>query len=154
MPSVTITITGAARVAARLTPDLYRTALAGMISDLAVIAQTTARAGAPVDTGAGVRSIMADVQATQAVVGRGMPVYMRVMDQGRRAGAKMPPPEALRGWMRRHGMSGSPYPLARSIARRGIKGRFFMQRGYQAAVRALPAEQARFIRAVQAAWGG
>lgn len=153
MATTTITITGVPRIVARLSPELYRPALTGMIADLAVIAQTAARAAAPKDTNAGVRSIMADVQATQAVIGRGMLTYMRVMDQGRRPGAAMPPPQALAGWARRHGYSGSLFVLARSIARRGIRGRFFMQRGYQATVRALPAATAKFARDVQAAWG-
>lgn len=153
MASVTVTITGVPRIVAKLNPSIYRGALTGMLSDLAVIAQTAARDAAPKDTMAGVRSIMADVQATQAVIGRGMLTHMKVMDQGRRAGAAMPPPQVLIGWMRRHGMSGSPYPLARSIARRGIRGRFFMQKGYQATVRALPAASNKFAREVQAAWG-
>lgn len=153
MASVTIQITGVDRIVGKLNPSLYRGALTGMLSDLAVIAQTAARDAAPKDTNAGVRSIMADVQATQAVIGRGMLNYMRVMDQGRRAGAAMPPPQALVGWMRRHGMSGSPYALARSISRRGIKGRFFLRHGYEVTVRALPAATAKFAREVEAAWG-
>lgn len=153
MASVTITVTGVPRIVAKLSPALYRPALTGMISDLAVIAQNAARDAAPKDTMAGVRSIMADVQATQAVIGRGMRNYMVVMDQGRRAGAAMPPPQALAGWARRHGYTGSLFVLARSIGRRGIKGRFFMKKGFDATVRALPAAAERFKRDVEGAWG-
>ena len=39
----------------------------------------------------------------------------------------MPPPQALLGWIRRHGFGGTAFQLARAIARRGIPGRWFMR---------------------------
>lgn len=47
---------------------------------------------------------------------------------GRRPG-RAPPIGAIAGWARRRGMS--PYPLARAIARRGIKPRPYMQPAFE-----------------------
>lgn len=44
-----------------------------------------------------------------------------VVEFGRRAGAKPPPPGALRDWLKRRGLSEDlEYPIAQAIARRGI----------------------------------
>jgi hypothetical protein len=64
-------------------------------------------------------------------------VYPAVMEFGRRPGAKMPPPSALERWV--HLKLGVPaevqrgvaFTVARAIARRGIKGRFFMRQGFE-----------------------
>ncbi len=64
-------------------------------------------------------------------------VYPAVMEFGRRPGARMPPPSALERWV--HLVLGVPtaeargvaYTVARGIARKGIKGRRFMQRGFE-----------------------
>ncbi len=64
--------------------------------------------------------------------------YPAVMEFGRRPGAKMPPPSALERWVHlvlrvpNENARGVAYTVARSIARRGIKGRRFMARGYEA----------------------
>jgi hypothetical protein len=47
------------------------------------------------------------------------------VEYGRRAGARMPPPNALATWARRHGGI-DPFVLARSIGRKGIKARPFL----------------------------
>lgn len=55
--------------------------------------------------------------------------YAPVIDGGRRAGAPMPPKRAIEQWaMRRLGLSGAEarqaaYPIARAIARRGLRPR-------------------------------
>lgn len=65
-------------------------------------------------------------------------VYPLVMEFGREPGAKMPPPSALERWVHLVlGVSDDDAPgvalvVARNIARRGIKGRFFMKKGYDA----------------------
>ncbi|MDQ3095117.1 MAG: HK97 gp10 family phage protein [Actinomycetota bacterium] len=85
----------------------------------------------PVDTAHLRRSITSKVtQSAGAVVGKvGTNVpYARPVEEGRRAGAPMPPPSALTGWARRHGMEGAEFVLARSIGRRGIKARPFLTR--------------------------
>ena len=83
------------------------------------------------------------IQDTGSVVGKvGSTLkseeYPVVIEFGRRPGAKMPPPSALERWV--HLVLGVPdnkaasvaFNVARSIARKGIKGRRFMQRGYEA----------------------
>jgi hypothetical protein len=77
--------------------------------------------------------------------------YPAVMEFGRRPGAKMPPPEALLRWVhvkhlagtysiktkRRHGGKkrqadedlAVAFAVARAIARKGIKGKFYMKNG-------------------------
>ncbi len=65
--------------------------------------------------------------------------YPAVMEFGRRKGAKMPPPQALERWVYlvlgvpKEEAPGVAYVVARSIARKGIKGRKFMERGYKKA---------------------
>jgi len=62
--------------------------------------------------------------------------YPAVMEFGRRPG-KMPPPSALYRWVQirlkvpKKKVPGVAYVIARSIARKGIKGRRFMQKGYR-----------------------
>lgn len=62
--------------------------------------------------------------------------YPAVMEFGRRPGAKMPPPDALERWVHlKLGTvegSGVGFVIARSIARKGIKGKRFMKRGWEA----------------------
>jgi hypothetical protein len=65
--------------------------------------------------------------------------YPAVMEFGRRPGAAMPPPQALERWV--HLKLGVPdelaagvaFTVARSIARKGIAGRRFMQQGFEKA---------------------
>jgi hypothetical protein len=62
--------------------------------------------------------------------------YPAVMEFGRQPG-RMPPPEALERWV--HLKLGVPadkapgvaFQVARSIGRKGIKGRFFMRRAFE-----------------------
>ncbi len=64
--------------------------------------------------------------------------YPSVMEYGRRPGAAQPPAEALARWV--HIVMGVPtekalsvaFVVARNIARRGIKGRFYFKRGWEA----------------------
>jgi hypothetical protein len=77
--------------------------------------------------------------------------YPAVMEFGRKPG-KMPPPGALDRWV--HIKLGVPTPLvksvafqvARSIGRKGIKGRRFMKKGFK---EALPSIQKFFLYALQ-----
>lgn len=58
--------------------------------------------------------------------------YDVVVENGRRAGAKMPPRGALLPWMARHGWDeADEYILLRSIARKGIKGRPYMEPAFR-----------------------
>lgn len=75
--------------------------------------------------------------------------YAIVMDQGRAPGARMPPPDALIPWVRRVMQVGGSeeevravaFVVARSIGRKGIKGREFMAHGLE---KAMPTVEAIF----------
>ncbi len=57
--------------------------------------------------------------------------YMYNIEFGRTAGATMPPPSALVGWIGRHpGFTGTPFVLARAIGERGIPGREPWQKAF------------------------
>lgn len=77
-------------------------------------------------------------------------VYAPVMEFGRRPG-RMPPPQALAGWARRHGFPDTAlFVLARAIARKGIRGRFYMRRAAQATKNALPGIMRDVAREIEA----
>lgn len=64
-------------------------------------------------------------------------VYPAVMEFGRKPGAKMPPPSALERWVHlvlkvpTERARGVAFVVARAIGRRGIKGKKFMQKGFE-----------------------
>lgn len=138
MAAVTVRVVGLDGLRARLTPDLDRGALASLLRDAALVAERVARGRAPRDTAALARSITTEAKPTVARVFTTL-AYAAVMEEGRRPGAKPPPPEALEGWMRRHRMDPrAAWALAKAIGRRGIKGRFFFRAAVEAADKALP----------------
>jgi hypothetical protein len=65
--------------------------------------------------------------------------YPAVMEFGRRPGAKMPPPRALERWVHlvlkvpAAEVKGVAYLVARAIARKGIKGKRFLEKGFKKA---------------------
>jgi len=53
--------------------------------------------------------------------------YFRFVDRGRRPGAKMPPAEPIRAWMRVKSIPRrAEFPIRRAIAKNGIKGIFII----------------------------
>ncbi len=55
-------------------------------------------------------------------------VYAPVVELGRSAGDAMPPPSALTGWLRRHGIDERyAFVVARNIARRGTRPRPYLK---------------------------
>lgn len=73
---------------------------------------------------------------------------------GRRPGARIPPLAAIAGWAARHGLEGLAFPIARAIARRGIKGRFFMRHARERLVNyEVPRLVDRSKREIAEAWG-
>ncbi|HYW90704.1 MAG TPA: HK97 gp10 family phage protein [Chloroflexota bacterium] len=123
--------------------DMRRTLQASLL-----LIEADARTLAPQDTRRLSGSINNQITGTfPSLVGEVGPGvrYGRFVEFGRRAGARMPPVDALIGWVRRHwhpieerrrGVSrstlrGEAFVLARSIARRGIQPQPFMQRAYQ-----------------------
>jgi glycyl-tRNA synthetase beta subunit len=108
-----------------------------LLKKASLFGERAAREGAPRDTSALARSIVSESSESSARVFTPLN-YAMTVEEGRRPGAKMPPPEALRGWARRHGFQGSLFVLARAIARRGIKGRFFMKAATQKVNQKMP----------------
>jgi HK97 gp10 family phage protein len=85
-----------------------------------------ARKRVPVDTGRLRSSIQAQIRK------RGLEVlvfsdlkYSVFVEYGTKP--HFPPPNALAGWARRHGMPGMEFVIARNIARRGTKPQPFMK---------------------------
>ena len=96
-----------------------------------LFAERKAREGAPYDTGALARSLVSEVHPMSARV-FSTRNYAMTMEVGMKPWGEMPnvrpDPDSLVGWIRRHGLSMSPFALANAIAKRGIRGRFFMRK--------------------------
>lgn len=104
--------------------------------------EANAKAEAPVDRGMLRGSIIGKVKTGAEIVGVIGPaiekaeVYPIVMEYGRRPG-KPPPYRPLVPWVRRvlqvpvKDEVRAAIQLARSIGRKGIKGRFYMRKGYE-----------------------
>lgn len=135
----------------RLGPGLYRPALAELVARATRTAERAARGAAPADMGALRRSITSETAPLRGRVFTAL-AYAAAVEEGRRPGARPPPPQALVGWMARHGVGGSAWVLARAIGRRGTKGRFFMRAGLEAARDALPGLLGQAARRIGSAW--
>ena len=156
-PPITVTIQGLDKLKKVTRPELVLGPTSRVIRDLSLLAERTSKAAAPVDTGALRRSITAQIKPLSARIGdtRGL-TYFEVQERGRRPGQRMPPPAALAGWARRHGFGTTPgalFVLARGIARRGFKGRFFMAKGRQAVDKALPEKLRKASKEIEKSWG-
>lgn len=152
----TVQITGIPELQAKFNAVAQLKPIATMIDRLSLIAQRVARQGAPRDTATLQRSIVREVQPLMARIYSPL-VYAPVMESGRAAGSTMPPPDALAGWAARHGFGtdkGTLFVLARAIARRGIKGRFFMKAAADAVQAAIPAEMSRAAGDIANTYGG
>ena len=133
-----IDMTGLDSLKRKLVPQIYREPMAEMFQTIAAIGERTAKQRAPRDTGALKRSIHSDARPMSARIFSNK-AYAKPVEFGRRKGARMPPPNALRGWARRKlGNPNLAFVLARAIARRGIKGRFFMKAAHQAIMIKMP----------------
>jgi hypothetical protein len=89
------------------------------------------------------QSIVSEVRGTgvelTGVVGSNLKkeAYPAVMEFGRKPGAKMPPPKALERWVwlvlkpPKKMVKGIAFVIARAIGKRGIKGKRFLQRGFE-----------------------
>lgn len=141
----------ASKILANLSAGLYRRAVSGFVASMALTAERASKGAVPVDMGALRRSITSEIQPLSARVYTPL-AYAAAVDQGRRPGATPPPPQALVGWMARHGLTGSPWVLARAIGRRGIRGRFFMKAGLEAARSAAPKHLFVAARRIEREW--
>lgn len=115
------------RVKKKMTPDLYARPIADLFHEAAEFALHEAQSAAS-DLGGIPGSLTAEVTTAGGRVVSGHPGALP-MEFGRRAGAKFPPPDAL-------GRYGEfTFPLARAIAERGVKGRFFFRKARAALAR-------------------
>lgn len=147
-----VSVRGIGDVLAKLTPHLYLPAVQELLSSASVLGERVARQRAPRDTGALARSLTHEVRPLSARVYSHLG-YAAAVETGRAAGARMPPPAALEGWMRRHGLRGSPFALARAIGRRGLRGRFFLRAAATAVGRQMPFLAGQAARTIEARWG-
>jgi phage gpG-like protein len=107
-------------------------------------AQTNARQFR--DSGALLNSLQARATDMDAVIGSALP-YAQAVEEGRRAGARQPPMEALEDWANRQGIDPDAlYVIARAIGRRGIEGRLFLQRAYESVNHQMPGIMAAVAR--------
>jgi hypothetical protein len=92
------------------------------------------RQGTPADTGGLRRSIVfrtsaRGVGAVAVVYSTAPAALQQTVEGGRRAGARMPPPGVLLGWMGRKGIpADKEYAVRAGIKRRGIPGHFMFRR--------------------------
>lgn len=104
----------------------------------ALLVEGEAKKLVPVDTGNLRRTITHKVDGSPipafATIGTDAS-YARAVHDGRRAGAKMPPLSALKGWAGRHGVPGNRvFLVARAISRKGIRARPFLTDAMRAKV--------------------
>lgn len=87
--------------------------------------QNLQRLGA-IDTGQLINSIAREVQPFEARIGSNKQ-YARPVEEGRAAGAVMPPAGSLLGWMERHDVPLElEFVIRRAIARKGIAARPYL----------------------------
>lgn len=112
-------------------PAIFTSEVEATVREAAIFTEgrVRERSFATHDTSATARSWTSDVNGMSATVYSPL-MSALIEEEGRRPGAKMPPPGALRGWAARHGFptnSGALFTLARAIAKRGRPGRFYLR---------------------------
>lgn len=128
-----VNLLGAEAVRRAVSSQALNAGAARVVKAAAQLAHRVAVEGAP---GHVARSLSVDTRGLDASVSSPLPEALPI-ERGRRPGT-FPPPDALLAWAQAHGFTGPPFVLARAIARRGIKGRFFMRAARQAVIRQWP----------------
>lgn len=123
-----------------------------LLEDASRVGEETSRQYAPSYTGKMAAGFVSEIQPFSATVHTISEKYPVVMEGGRKPGSKMPPPSVLDQWARAHGIENT-FVLARAIARRGIKGRFFRRKGRAAVRRELPRLIEVMSHALDVIWG-
>jgi hypothetical protein len=127
------------------TPEVMAAELRRAMTASLLLVEADARVGAPHDTRrlAGSISHRIDGGGLQPIGHVGPSVgYGATVEFGRRAGARMPPVQALFGWVQRHfhaprervteaTLFAEAFALARAISRRGIPARPFLVPAYE-----------------------
>jgi hypothetical protein len=126
--SITIQVNVKAAYAS-LDPDVYAKRMRAGMGEATTYLKGLVQVETPVDEGILRGGIFTDIRGEGIGIhgivapGGGSRDYAAVVENGRRPGARMPPPQALRNWLRHHGLPESmAFVVARSIARKGTKG--------------------------------
>lgn len=157
MSGFTITVTGIEPILAKLNGNvLLAQPITQAMTASALEVERLARSNAPKW-----RNLLAS-SITYDLIGHPIPLearigpargattpYAAVMEYGRRPG-KQPPIAAISAWANAHGIP--PFVLARSIGRKGIKGRFYMRRAAEAAGPFVQRQFDNAARKIEAAW--
>jgi hypothetical protein len=102
----------------------------GAIQDYCIDVTAAAIERAPVDTGAMQGDIAWRIEdGGKTGIVEAKKEYSLFVDQPTKP--HFPPPEALAGWARRHGMPGAEYAIAKKIAARGTKGQPFISPAWE-----------------------
>jgi hypothetical protein len=113
----------------KIVRDLHGTPMLQAMRDSTLMVTRTARKLAPHDRGILRNSIMPEIRTRgntlEGVVGSNLK-YAAAQELGTRP--FWPPVAALQSWARRHGTSA--FLVARAIATRGIKPKYFLQKGF------------------------
>lgn len=146
MPTVSVTVDqGDVRAIERKLEAAERDALPKIVDAAAAYAQQQARAGAPRKSGALASSIVVEGKGLEARVHSPF-AYALPVEFGRHPGAKMPPAGAFKGPF--------AFVIARAIAKRGIKGRFFLKRAVDMLRNSeLPRLLQKAADEIETAWG-
>lgn len=124
MATITIDASGMTLIAQRLNlaPQILAEEQLTAMQRATLAVEAGAKAAVRTDTHNLYRSITSVATATEGKVGTNL-LYGRVMNDGRAAGAAMPPKGALLAWMARKGIDASQeFVIRRAISRRGIPG--------------------------------
>ena len=122
-----------------------------LLEDAGAIAKDTASANTRSDTGKLAGSFVLDIEPFSARMFTPTP-YAKFAEKGRKPESKMPPKVALEQWARRHGIENT-FMLARSIAKRGVKGRFFRRKARTAVRKEMPRLLDRMAHDIEKLWG-
>lgn len=122
-----------------------------LLQDAGNIAKDTASANSKHDTGKLAGSFVVDIEPFSARMHTPLK-YAIPGEKGRKPDSKMPPTVELEQWARRHGIENT-FLLARSIAKRGIKGRFFRRKASAAVRKEMPRLLDRMAHDIEKLWG-
>jgi len=154
---ISMTVKGISDLKAALarSTNLTRLAMATHVANTALGIQRVAKEKAPVDVGRTRSSIQISVfngGLTYEVAVNAAAGIFAETGTGRfntlgATPAYFPPPSALKGWARRHGMAGKEFLIARAIFKRGgLKPRPFFQPAIDQFAPDYEAEAARILR--------
>ena len=118
------------RLAAKMGP-VTRSVIADKLEAILVLLEGQVKKKTPTDTGALRASIYSEVRITgmslEGLVSTPL-LYGPAVEFGRGKGKKMPPPDALLGWLRRKGIDeGAASAVARAIQNNGIEGKHMFE---------------------------